>query len=44
MSDRSELIELHNRLSKTLDEERGAAREKRDTKKAIEQLEKILMI
>ena len=29
MSDRSELIELHNRLSKTLDEERGAAREKR---------------
>ena len=29
MSDRSELIELHNRLSKTLDEERGVAREKR---------------
>ena len=29
MSDRSELIELHNRLSKTLDEEREAAREKR---------------
>ena len=29
MSDRSELIELHNRLSKTLDEERGSAREKR---------------
>jgi acetyl-CoA carboxylase carboxyltransferase component len=29
MTERSELIELHNRLSKTLDEERGAAREKR---------------
>ena len=29
MSERSDLIELHNRLSKTLDEERGAAREKR---------------
>ena len=29
MSDRSELIELHNRLSKTLDEERGVAKQKR---------------
>ena len=43
MSDRSELIELHKRLSKTLDEERGVARQKR-YEKAIEQLEKILMI
>jgi len=29
---RSELIELHNRLSKTLDEERGVARQKRNKK------------
>ena len=29
MSERSELIELHNRLSKTLDEEREVARQKR---------------
>ena len=43
MSDRSELIELHNRLSKTLDEEEEL-QERKDTKKAIEQLEKILMI
>ena len=43
MLDRSELIELHNRLSKTLDEEREL-QERRDTKKDTEQLEKILMI
>ena len=32
MKERSELIELHKRLSKTLDEERNAAREKRHAK------------
>ena len=32
METRSELIELHNRLSKTLDEERGVARQKRNKK------------
>ena len=32
MTDRSELIELHNRLSKTLDEERGSSRDKRHDK------------
>ena len=42
MSDRSELIELHNRLSKTL-MKKEELQEKR-YEKAIEQLEKILMI
>ena len=32
MKERSELIELHKRLSKTLDEERNTAREKRHAK------------
>ena len=32
MTERSELIELHNRLSKTLDEERVAAKDKRHVK------------
>ncbi len=32
MTERSELIELHNRLSKTLDEERVAAKDKRHDK------------
>ena len=32
MDTRSELIELHNRISKTLDEERHAARDKRHEK------------